>query len=217
MPPLMPAAKLRPHLPSTTTVPRVMYSQPWSPSPSTTARAPELRTAKRSPPMPLKYGLASKAPGDVEQHVLVAVIVVGHQAIGIVARCRDQQAEARNGPGAGDGEAALVVAAAFGQYIELGSGFGAARDEIDDTRVGIGAVDGGLRAADDIDMVDGFARDVSEIKTQAATETNHRDAVDFHQVQVGIAAAQEEAGHAAGGAGLIERHAGKVAQQVHRK
>ena len=66
-------------------------------------------------------------------------------------------------------------------------------------------------------MVDGFARDVSEVKAQAATETNHRDAVDFHQVQVGVAAAQEEAGHAAGGAGLIERHAGKVAQQVHRK
>ena len=66
-------------------------------------------------------------------------------------------------------------------------------------------------------MVDRFARDVSEIETQAATESNHRDTIDFHQVQVGIAAAQEEAGHAAGGAGLIERHAGKVAQQVHRE
>src|ERR1022692_4067241 len=42
-------------LPSTTTKPLVMYSQPWSPSPSTTAVAPELRTAKRSPAMPLKY------------------------------------------------------------------------------------------------------------------------------------------------------------------
>ena len=31
-----------------------MYSQPWSPTPSTTAVAPELRTAKRSPAMPLK-------------------------------------------------------------------------------------------------------------------------------------------------------------------
>ena len=39
--------------PSTTTVPLVMYSQPWSPSPSTTAVAPELRTAKRSPARPL--------------------------------------------------------------------------------------------------------------------------------------------------------------------
>ena len=33
----MPAAKLRPVGPSTTTRPPVMYSQPWSPTPSTTA------------------------------------------------------------------------------------------------------------------------------------------------------------------------------------
>ena len=29
-----------------------MYSQPWSPTPSTTAVAPELRTQKRSPTWP---------------------------------------------------------------------------------------------------------------------------------------------------------------------
>jgi hypothetical protein len=34
--------------------PPVMYSQPWSPVPSTTATAPELRTPKRSPAMPRK-------------------------------------------------------------------------------------------------------------------------------------------------------------------
>ena len=37
MPPDMPAAKLRPVGPSTTTRPPVMYSQPWSPTASTTA------------------------------------------------------------------------------------------------------------------------------------------------------------------------------------
>ncbi len=30
-----------------------MYSQPWSPTPSTTTFAPEFRTAKRSPAFPL--------------------------------------------------------------------------------------------------------------------------------------------------------------------
>ena len=40
MPPDMPAAKLRPVWPITTTTPPVMYSQPWSPVPSTTAMAP---------------------------------------------------------------------------------------------------------------------------------------------------------------------------------
>src|SRR4026207_2005986 len=52
MPPDIPAAKLRPVGPITTTLPPVMYSQPWSPTPSTTAVAPLLRTAKRSPPPP---------------------------------------------------------------------------------------------------------------------------------------------------------------------
>ena len=52
MPPDMPAAKLRPVGPSTTTRPPVMYSQPWSPTASTTVSTPELRTAKRSPAMP---------------------------------------------------------------------------------------------------------------------------------------------------------------------
>ncbi len=62
MPPLMPAAKLRPVPPSTTTVPPVMYSQPWSPTPSTTAVAPELRTQKRSPATPRKYASPEIAP-----------------------------------------------------------------------------------------------------------------------------------------------------------
>ena len=52
MPPDMPAAKLRPIGPSTTIRPPVMYSQPWSPTPSTTASAPELRTQNRSPTLP---------------------------------------------------------------------------------------------------------------------------------------------------------------------
>ena len=62
MPPLMPAAKLRPTRPSTTTRPPVMYSQPWSPTPSTTASAPLLRTPKRSPARPWKYASPDVAP-----------------------------------------------------------------------------------------------------------------------------------------------------------
>src|SRR2546423_1747561 len=41
MPPDMPAPKLRPVRPSTTTRPPVMYSHPWSPTPSTTEVVPE--------------------------------------------------------------------------------------------------------------------------------------------------------------------------------
>src|ERR1039458_6749786 len=39
-----------------------IHSQPWSPTPSTTAVAPELRTAKRSPATPLKYASPLVAP-----------------------------------------------------------------------------------------------------------------------------------------------------------
>ena len=54
MPPLIPAAKLRPVRPRMTATPPVMYSQPWSPTPSTTAMAPLLRTQNRSPAIPRK-------------------------------------------------------------------------------------------------------------------------------------------------------------------
>jgi hypothetical protein len=62
MPPDMPAAKFLPVGPRITTRPPVMYSQPWSPTPSTTAVAPELRTQKRSPAMPLMKALPEVAP-----------------------------------------------------------------------------------------------------------------------------------------------------------
>ena len=52
MPPDMPAARLRPVGPSTTARPPVMYSNAWSPTPSATATAPELRTQNRSPTRP---------------------------------------------------------------------------------------------------------------------------------------------------------------------
>lgn len=49
-----PAPKFLPVAPRMTAVPPVMYSQPWSPQPSTTAEAPELRTQKRSAATPRK-------------------------------------------------------------------------------------------------------------------------------------------------------------------
>ena len=62
MPPDMPAAKFFPVLPRITTRPPVIYSQPWSPTPSTTALAPEFRTQKRSPATPAMKALPEVAP-----------------------------------------------------------------------------------------------------------------------------------------------------------
>ena len=39
-----------------------MYSQPWAPIPSTTAVAPELRTAKRIPARPTRWSRPLVAP-----------------------------------------------------------------------------------------------------------------------------------------------------------
>src|SRR5216683_7058351 len=61
-PPVIPAPKLIPTRPSTTTTPLVMYSQPWLPTPSTTAIAPEFRTANRSPARPAANNLPAVAP-----------------------------------------------------------------------------------------------------------------------------------------------------------
>ena len=62
MPPVKPAPKLSPTAPRITTVPPVMYSQPLEPQPSTTAIAPELRTAKRSPAWPAANSSPAVAP-----------------------------------------------------------------------------------------------------------------------------------------------------------
>ncbi len=62
MPPLIPAATLRPVGPRITTRPPVMYSQAWSPVPSAIIRRPELRTANRSPTVPRRYSSPEVAP-----------------------------------------------------------------------------------------------------------------------------------------------------------
>ena len=61
-PPVMPAPKFGPMLPRMTTTPPVMYSQPWAPTPSTTAEAPLLRTANRMPARPTRCSRPPVAP-----------------------------------------------------------------------------------------------------------------------------------------------------------
>ncbi len=58
----MPAAKFLPKSPRITAIPPVMYSQPWSPIPSTTADAPEFLTQNRSPAIPFMYASPAVAP-----------------------------------------------------------------------------------------------------------------------------------------------------------
>ena len=71
-----------------------MYSQPWSPTPSTTAEAPLLRTAKRSPAMPAEVRLA--AGGAVEHRVADQDRLLGHE--GRPARSGRPRSARRRGP-----------------------------------------------------------------------------------------------------------------------
>ena len=63
----MPAAKLRPVSPSTTTTPPVMYSQPWSPRPSTTVDGAGVAHGEALARHALEIGLAGD--GAVEDGV----------------------------------------------------------------------------------------------------------------------------------------------------
>ena len=89
----MPAAKLRPVGPRMATLPPVMYSQPWSPTPSTTACAPELRTANRSPTDAAQEGLA--AGGAEQDHVAADDVLLGDVVRGRIVGRPDHQASTR--------------------------------------------------------------------------------------------------------------------------
>ena len=80
-----------------------MYSQPWSPTPSTTAVAPLLRTQKRSPTRPIDVGFAARR--SVEQGVSGNDVPFGREA----------RPGGRNDddPAAGEALAEIVVGVAF--------------------------------------------------------------------------------------------------------
>ena len=75
--------------PSTTTRPPVMYSQPWSPTPSTTTFAPLFRTQNRSPGDAADIRFAARRA--VEGHVADDDVLLGSEG-GTLRRIRDQPA-----------------------------------------------------------------------------------------------------------------------------
>ena len=82
----------------------------------------------------------------------------------------------------------------------------------DDAGAGVGAVDGGVRAAVDLDAVDGGGADGAVVK--GAADVLGRNAIDEDKVCGGVAAAQEERGDAAALAGLRKEDAGRLAERV---
>ncbi len=82
----MPAATFLPTGPRLTTQPPVMYSQQWSPVPSTTASAIEFRTAKRSPARPLTKRRPPVAPYRHVFPTMEADSALGGQAVQVSTR-----------------------------------------------------------------------------------------------------------------------------------
>ena len=89
MPPDMPAAKLRPTGPRTTTRPPVMYSQPWSPTPSTTTCGAGVAHAEALAGGAQDEGLAGRRA--VERDVAADDVLVGVEA-GAARRVEDGRA-----------------------------------------------------------------------------------------------------------------------------
>ena len=71
IPPLIPAPKFLPISPNIKTFPPVIYSHPWSPTPSTTALAPEFLTQNLSPAIPLIYASPDVAPYKATLPVII--------------------------------------------------------------------------------------------------------------------------------------------------
>src|SRR5262249_61390559 len=102
----MPEPKLRPSGPSTSTTPPVMYSQPCWPTPSTTARAPLLRIANRSPARPATKSCPEVAPYKTVLPTSTSPLreALGPEEIEIVppekigrASCREREEESGGG------------------------------------------------------------------------------------------------------------------------
>ena len=156
--------------------------------------------------------LAAEAAQQVEHQVLIVIVAIGHRAVVVEARSRGGDAEPGHSGAAGDTKSTLLVSAAFGEDIEVGRGAGFAGDEVDHPRVGILAGRGGLRTANHLDAIQFLGRNVGEIEGPA--ETIDRNAVDLHQIEIVVAAAQIERGEAAGKPGLADGHPGQITQQV---
>ena len=153
----MPAPRLRPVGPRMSAVPPVMYSRPWSPTPSTTAVAPELRTQKRSPTRPRRN--ISPRRRAVADDVAGDDVLLGHQ--------RRARGGPHDDPAAGQALADVVVGVALEAQRDAGRqeraealAGGAGEREVDGAvvealRVGLGDLVAEHRADGAVDVADG--------------------------------------------------------------
>ena len=140
----------------------------------------------------------------------------------LVARQRVRGIEAAEGsvvveavPGAGEGcfVAVGVEVAGVAGVVEHGTqGAAARRFEVDDGGAGVGAVEGGVGAAIDLEAGEAGAGDGAEVED--AADVVGGDAVDQDLVGGGVAAAHEERGDAAVLAGLDDDDSGRLAELV---
>ena len=158
--------------------------------------------------------LPPEVPHDIQQQVFIVIVAVGDGAVRVQARRRGRDPKTRQPAGARNAEAAFVVAATLRQDVDGGRRVRLARHKVDHAAVGVWPVDGRLRAADHLHAVQRLGGNVREI--EIAAEGIHRHAIDLHQVESRISAADEQPGQAPGGPRLAEDQARHLAQQVDR-
>ena len=157
--------------------------------------------------------VAAERVADVGGRGRVVELIVGQSVRDVEAREGAEVVELAPGAAARHLVAVLMQRAGVAGVVEHGLQRVAARSfEADDAGAGVGAVDGGVRAAVDLDAVDGGGADGAVV--EGAADVLGGDAVDEDEVRGGVAAAQEERGNAARLAGLHEKDAGRLAHGV---
>src|SRR6185437_6288724 len=158
-----------------------------------------------------KIGVAIEGVADIGGGSRGVEFVVGQRVRGVVTREGAEVVELAEGAAECGLVAVLVQCAGVAGVVEHGLECVTARRlDRDDTGPGVGAVDGGVGAAVDLDAFDGGGADGAVVK--GAADVLGGNAVDEDKVCGGVAAAQEERGHAAPLAGLRKEYTGRLAE-----
>ncbi len=157
-----------------------------------------------------EFAFRSARVSEANVGTLVAVVVILHDAAGIETREVEGPTESMGEAAASTGKAACRETAALRQEREMRRAFAPLTDDVDHTGDRVGAVQRALRATRDLHVV--HAINTQRSKVEVASELIDLDTIDHHQVVVGIASADKNAGGTAVATGLANLDSRKFSQ-----
>src|SRR5260221_637551 len=157
-----------------------------------------------------EFAFRSARVSEANVGTLVAVVVILHDAAGIETREVEGPTESMGEAAASTGKAACRETAALRQEREMRRGFAPLTDDVCYTGDPVRAVQRALWATRDPHVVHAIHTQPS--KGQVAPEFIDPDTIDHHQVVVGIASADKNAGGTAVATGLANLDSRKFSQ-----